>query len=413
MKKITGLLLCLLAAALCAFALADAKIETTFTDDVFRAYVSSEFDTDGNGILSDEEIASVTTIDVSELGISQLQGVEIFTALEGLYCSSNRLSELDVSRNTRLTDLDCSRNQLTGLDVSKNTELDYLYCYQNKLTSLIPGSSLYELYCGQNRLTHLDLSKCAALTRMDCTGNQIRLLDVSSCETLSWMVQNETRTTAEEDGVTYDFWYFGGSSDFLNVDRFTAVRAGNTYSEPTVRPDPVPVAEMKLNRTRVTLARTSKKEKPTVQLKVTVLPENADDRTVEWKSSNPKVATVSAKGKVTALKKGTATITCTARDGSGVKVSCRITVKDRLVSKISLNKTKVSIGKGKTFQLTVKKITPTTAFNRKVKWSSSDQKIATVDKNGKVKARKKGTCYIICTAADGSGVKIKCRITVK
>ena len=51
--------------------------------------------------------------------------------------------------------------------------------------------------------------------------------------------------------------------------------------------------------------------------------------------------------------------------------------------------------------------------NKKVTWKSSDKKIATVSSKGKVRARKKGTCIITCTAADGSGVKAVCKITVK
>ena len=80
---------------------------------------------------------------------------------------------------------------------------------------------------------------------------------------------------------------------------------------------------------------------------------------------------------------------------------------------IKLNKTKASLAKGKTLQLKVKKILPADATNKKVKWITSDKKIATVDQNGKVKAKKKGTCIITCMAADGSGVRATCTITVK
>ena len=75
---------------------------------------------------------------------------------------------------------------------------------------------------------------------------------------------------------------------------------------------------------------------------------------------------------------------------------------------ITLNKTKATIKKGKTLKLTVKKIEPE---NAKITWKSSDKKIATVDKNGKVKAKKKGKCTITCTTS--TGVQATCRITVK
>ena len=64
----------------------------------------------------------------------------------------------------------------------------------------------------------------------------------------------------------------------------------------------------------------------TLQLTATVAPSNATNKNVSWKSSNTSVATVSSTGTVMAVGKGTAVITCSARDGSGVKSTCRITV---------------------------------------------------------------------------------------
>ena len=64
----------------------------------------------------------------------------------------------------------------------------------------------------------------------------------------------------------------------------------------------------------------------TYKLKVTVQPTNASNKALTWKSSNTKVATVSSTGKVTAKAAGTAVITCTTKDGSGKKATCKITV---------------------------------------------------------------------------------------
>ena len=83
------------------------------------------------------------------------------------------------------------------------------------------------------------------------------------------------------------------------------------------------------------------------------------------------------------------------------------------VTSITLNKTEAVLKKGKTLQLKAAKILPADATDKKVKWTSSDKKVATVSSKGKVKAKKKGTCIITCTAADGSGVTATCRITVK
>ena len=148
-----------------------------------------------------------------------------------------------------------------------------------------------------------------------------------------------------------------------------------------------------------------------VQLKATVAPADATSTAVTWKSSNTKVATVTSTGKVVGKGKGTATITCTAKDGSGVKAACKVTVKQP-VTKITLNKSSFSIVKGKTFALKAT-VAPAAANNRTVTWKSSNTKVATVTSAGKVTAKGKGTATIICTAKDGSGVKATCRITVK
>jgi uncharacterized protein YjdB len=150
-----------------------------------------------------------------------------------------------------------------------------------------------------------------------------------------------------------------------------------------------------------------------VTLKVkSISPSDATSKKVTWSSSNPSVASVNkTTGKVTAKKTGKVTITCTAADGSGVKASCKITVKQP-VTKITLSKSKVTLKKGKKVTLKVKSISPKNAASKKVKWSSSNPSIATVDSKGRVKAKKAGTVKIYCTAADGSGKKATCTVKV-
>lgn len=84
-----------------------------------------------------------------------------------------------------------------------------------------------------------------------------------------------------------------------------------------------------------------------------------------------------------------------------------------MLKSFKLNKSKATLKKGKTLQLKVTKIRPAEAEGVKFKWSSSDKSVATVTKNGKVKAKGKGTCVITCEAQDGSGLKRSCKITVK
>ena len=71
-------------------------------------------------------------IDCTSMNISDLTGIEAFTALTYLDCSNTQLTSLDVSQNAALYYLGCRNNQLTTLDVSKNNALISLDCYGNK-----------------------------------------------------------------------------------------------------------------------------------------------------------------------------------------------------------------------------------------------------------------------------------------
>lgn len=83
-----------------------------------------------------------------------------------------------------------------------------------------------------------------------------------------------------------------------------------------------------------------------------------------------------------------------------------------MVTKVKLNKTSLTMKKGKTYQLKAT-VTPNNATNKKVTWTSTNKTVATVNSKGKVKAVKKGTCKIKCTAKDGSKKSATCKVTVK
>ncbi len=167
------------------------------------------------------------------------------------------------------------------------------------------------------------------------------------------------------------------------------------------------VTKVKLNKTSVTLYTTQ-----TYNLKATISPSNASNKKVKWTTSNKNVATVSSSGKITAKKKGTATITCTAQDGSKKKATCKVTVTQKVnVTSVKLNASAVQLKKGNTTTLKAT-IAPSNASNKKVKWTSSDTSVATVNSSGKVTAVKNGTATITCAAQDGSKKKATCKITV-
>ena len=172
-------------------------------------------------------------------------------------------------------------------------------------------------------------------------------------------------------------------------------------------------SEIKVNKITLNKTTASVTKGKTLQLTATVTPGNATKKEVKWSTSNKNVATVSPSGLVTAKSAGTATITCTAQDGSGVKATCKITVKNPVVkvTKVTLNKTTATLAPKETLTLKAT-VTPTNATNKAVTWKSSNTKIATVSSSGKVTAKAAGTVTITCRAKDGSGKKATCKITV-
>ena len=127
--------------------------ETNFPDANFRSWLLSQtYGADGK--LTDDEIASVTSINVNEKGIQSLKGIEFFTALFALSCSDNQIDTLNVSGCTELQLLNCSNNLLTSLNLSSNTKLESLQCFSNKLTSLnVSNTVLVYIECQMNQIS--------------------------------------------------------------------------------------------------------------------------------------------------------------------------------------------------------------------------------------------------------------------
>jgi len=153
-----------------------------------------------------------------------------------------------------------------------------------------------------------------------------------------------------------------------------------------------------------------------------VLPANATEKGVTWSSDNTDRAMVdAASGKVTVPATatiGTVNITATAKDGSGVKAICVVTVAEPAVkvTSITLETTEIVILIGESKQLSVKEVRPANATEKGVTWSSDNIARATVDAaSGKVSipaTATGGTVKITATAKDGSGVKAVCTVIV-
>jgi len=132
---------------------------------------------------------------------------------------------------------------------------------------------------------------------------------------------------------------------------------------------------------------------------------------IEWTTSNPEVATVGNDGTVTAVAVGKTTITAKVTSNEKeYSASCEVEVTTEPVTNVELNVNTGTLDIGQTLTLTAT-VTPSTASNQGVTWSSSDTNVATVE-NGVVTAVGAGSATITATANDGSGYNATCAITV-
>ena len=143
---------------------------TNFPDANFRSYMRSLHDRD---YLTKTELQNLTSLNVSNKGISSMAGVEKFTYLQELRCYSNSITSFSPSSSmSRLTYLDCDGNGMTYLNLSNCPKLTYLDCGPNSLTSIygLP-STMQTLYCNGNKFTGLSVTGYSSLTYLNCSSN--------------------------------------------------------------------------------------------------------------------------------------------------------------------------------------------------------------------------------------------------
>lgn len=138
------------------------------------------------------------------------------------------------------------------------------------------------------------------------------------------------------------------------------------------------------------------------------MPSNSS-KTLKWSSSNSSVASVNNNGLVTGRNSGTATITCTTTDGSNLSASCTVTVA-QLISSISMQGN-LEIYTGNCQRLSIT-ITPSNATTKGLRWSSSNNNVASVN-DGVVTGIEPGTATVTCVTTDGSKKSASCTVVVK
>jgi len=196
-----------------------ATAQTTLIPDANfeQALINLGYDNVIDGEVLTANISGITSLYVLALNISDLTGIEDFTALTVLNCNDNQLTSIDVTQNTALTELSCASNQLTSIDVTQNT-------------------ALTELSCASNQLTSLDVSQHTALDSLNCNANQLTCLNVANTNNPSFgwnrmqALNNPGLTCIEVDDVAWS------TANWTNIDPQTSfsTNCGNPCSSSAI-----------------------------------------------------------------------------------------------------------------------------------------------------------------------------------
>lgn len=370
------------------------------------------------------------------------------TKLEDINCENNRLSDLDVSKNSSLIWMRCSYNNLKNLNLQQNASLVQLYCEGNPLTSLdvSKNSKLEILSCADDGLTQLDVSKNAGLWYLDCNGNKLTDLDVSKnrkllevrCERNRLKVldlsksanllncslkDNETDAYAAKVGSVWKVnieslvgrqnigkvsFVPAKGMKYKYADGMLAIAGSSMPKEVTYQYDTgLSNRNMSAAYLTVKINLLPEPEKATVgftkeslslnvggslSLKGYVTGLQTGDSISRWRSFSPNIASVDAQGNVKALRAGQTYIAVGTKNGAVAKLL--LNVQDTAVHTTAISglHTGIALESGKS--VTLRPVLSPANSQDPVIYKSVAPNVATVSANGVVRGVRAGSAYV-------------------
>ena len=213
------------------------------------------------------------------------------------------------------------------------------------------------------------------------------------CKDVEWSSNNEAVATVNDAGYV----------SFLSAGNVTiTAKSKDGFSEkpPKEARCTITVAlaasNIELDQENIVMNRGS-----AATIKATIFPANVSNKTMLWESSDPDIVSVK-NGQLKAIACGSATITCSAADGSGAEAVCKVDVVQMVTGIKFLDvSSAITLDRGDSMQLNVD-LLPADASNKGITWESSDNSVVSVTENGKIVAQKGGTATITCSSTDGS-----------
>lgn len=239
------------------------------------------------------------------------------------------------------------------------------------------------------------------LTEGNDTRLQVELLPTTAADkTVTWSSSDTSIATVTADG-TVKAVKAGTAVITCTSTVNPAVSATCTV---TVEKPFIAVTGLEVQPTKLTIVESTSYKGLTVK----VLPDDATDKSVTWKTADTTIATLD-KLTLTAVKAGTTAVVCTSRSNSAVSKSIDIEV---TAAAVTVSKETLTLTEGEEEALTCR-VTPAEVSTQKVTWETSDATVATVDADGKVRAVKAGTATITCRWTWNPERQATCTVTVK
>ncbi|MDE5583162.1 MAG: Ig-like domain-containing protein, partial [Ruminococcus sp.] len=363
-----------------------------FVDSVDASMILAEYtknSTGGNGTFTDVQKKSANINKdnfVDSVDASLVLGYYAFISTGGQSSSIESWYETTIHNPSDTTTTTTIATQTTATDDSTTTT-----------TTTVTSAEAEKI--SEIKLTKYEMSL------------QVGEKDISYVTMLPEAVANkdEIWTTSDEKVATVDAWgnvtAVGLGECIITV---TSVDNPSVKAEIKVKvTDPNRISEIKLDKYEMNLKVTEKDI-----AYVTMLPETVANKEEVWTTSDEKVATVDAWGNVTAVGMGECVVTVTSVDNPSVKAEIKVKVTDpNRISEIKLDKYEMNL---KVTEKDIAYVTmlPETVANKEEVWTTSDEKVATVDAWGNVTAVGMGECVVTVTSVDNPSVKAEIKVKV-
>lgn len=336
---------------------------------------------------------------------TRVMGVSDNTALSVSTSSTTTTRYPTLYQTTGYSDGFYSTYKVQALKAGSYTVNTYAYCTKREgymPTKYIIGDFfvLYHVVVTEApKVTQISIPNNLTLTVGESYIFSPVIYETGASTTLSWNSSNPSIVSVNNGHIQA---LLPGSSNI------TCTASNGVSASCLVTVNPIFVTNISLNQTEIELGEGGK-----YNLAVTIIPENATNKGIEWRSSNENIAFVGTNGTVVGVSSGYCNITANTTDGSNKSAGCIVHVfKPVYAESITLEYSSVEIIKGEKFKLTPI-VTPSNTSNTSYTWTTNSPSCASVDNNGVVTALNEGTATITVTTNDGTNLSASCVFNVK